>query len=185
MSVVVDARRPLLYLIGQPGSGKSTLFRTALAGATFTEERQPFLHLDFGGGIELGGRREQFSGTDMLAMNVQPKVIQWLNQTPARAIIAEGDRLANDSFFRAVVSAGWQLRVVLLDCPDAVAAARRAARGSNQNPSWVAGRASKVRRLAVEWVMRSADRLDATRPPAELAEQLRSYRAMQSILAGD
>lgn len=184
---------PLLYLIGQPGSGKTTLVREALRGVTCYEAvggvpRIVYWARGQCSGAQLGVARERFGGTDALAMNAQPAVVAWLladvvnGSVGMPAIIAEGDRLANSKFFEAV-SHAFALRVVLLDTPDDVAAARRAARGSSQSDTWIKGRQTKVANLAAKWVA-PEDRLDGRRSVEELAAQLRQYAAVQTIRGG-
>ena len=162
------------YLIGQPGAGKTTLLATLLAGAVPDPHSQPVPHLAYYDrvgsilGAEIGKRRDTFAGTDALALGVQPKAVAWVHTQPFDLLIAEGDRLANDGFFKAVEGAGYTLTVLWLDTPDAEAQRRRDARGSRQNPTWVKGRVSKVAGLAQRWPV---VRLDGTRPTAELAQE--------------
>ena len=149
----------LVYVIGQPGSGKTTLVAGLTAGLACEEHRKPFAHLVWGWSdpvCELGARREGFGGTDALGMSVQPLVEGWLQNQPHRYILAEGDRLANSKFFRAAVEAGYELTVIRLAVSAAVAEQRRAARAAAlqsplQNNAWLKGRTSKVRALAETW----------------------------------
>lgn len=164
----------LMYLLGQPGSGKTTLMRATMAGVATEVLAEPFAMLRYPGGYELGGIREGFGGSDVLPMNVQPRALQWLREVQPAAVLVEGDRLANDKFFVNVLLAGYDLSVVWLRCSDACAGQRRRARGSKQNPAWVAGRASKVLRLAESWCA-DAWVLDAEMPLADLVLKLRSH----------
>lgn len=166
--------RSLVYLIGAPGSGKTTLTAALFAGVPAEVRREPFLHVVRPGGVEVGGPRDLkyardanlqgFGGTDALPMNVQPRVLPFLATGPWEVAFGEGDRLANERFFFAAVRANWRVEVILLDTPAAVCAARRLSRGSTQNEAWLRGRATKVARLA-EW---ARVRLDGTRPPEVL-----------------
>lgn len=177
----------LVYLIGQPGAGKTSALRAVLAGRRHEVIAGPCpytLHhqtdddgIDADPVVELGKDRDTFGGTDALAMNVQPAATALLGQLSHELVVAEGDRLANDRFFLAAEMAGWELTVAWLVVPDAVAAARRAARGSNQSPTWVKGRQSKVRHLGQAW---ATEYIDATEPPEVVAARLRTIIGKQA-----
>jgi hypothetical protein len=154
----------LLYLVGQPGSGKTTVIENLTAGLEpESVETRPFAHIVWGDGIvELGARREGFSGTDTLSMSVQPKVLDWLRSEAPPYVLGEGDRLANQKFFRGVLAAGWDLDVMHLQVSDEVARYRRAARAHElgvplQDEAWLRGRVTKVRNLAAEFPMLPID----------------------------
>lgn len=167
------------YILGIPGSGKSTALARAtghLAAVTMTE---PLKHvalldptLDYTPvAIELGHRRPTFPGTDTLAMNIQPRAVTWIATHPAAHLIAEGDRLANPSFLDAITNHGYTLRLIWIDTPEPIAADRRAARSATkQNPTWLAGRITKTRNLTDRY---PTHRLDGTLPPDIIATQLR------------
>jgi hypothetical protein len=164
-----------LYIIGQPGAGKSTLM-AAFTDAVFDRQEpvtepvahRRLWHLDLEPGrkglpdaIELGRRRIAFSGTDALSYSAGPKVAAFLRERPARLVLGEGDRLAHRSFFAAVTTAGYDLCVIHLDTGDYLAAEYRRQRGSTQAESWLKGRQTKVKRLAEEF---ATVRLDGGAP---------------------
>lgn len=164
----------VVYLIGQPGAGKTTVTRAVTFGLIDDLHRVPFKHVDWSqpdgraAWTELGWPRDEFGGTDTLGMHVQPLVLGWLEAREG-VVFGEGDRLGNASFFEAVRASQTGLTVVWLDTPDDVAAARRLGRGSTQNEAWLRGRVTKVARLAEQ-----ADvRLDGTLPAVEHVETLR------------
>jgi len=172
--------RNLFYLIGVPGAGKSTIFQRALKDIPVISEPRPFLHCVYPGGVQLGGLRESFSGTDTLPMNVQPNVLHWLSTTTCANIVAEGDRLANGQFFDAVVAQGWRLTVASLELPASIAATRRESRRSYQNPSWVRGRGTKVTNLVRAYV-RPEWRMNALDPIDLLAKRLGDHPAFKGL----
>ena len=183
----------MLYVVGVPGVGKTTLLRRVLPDPI--EERiDPFPHLVYAGGAQLGSAREEFGGTDALAMSVQPQVEEWLREEcPFDTIVAEGDRLANLKFFRAVAGMGWGVHLVELSAMSHVILARRKARGSQQDQSWLRGRVSKVRRLIAGWSL-FADRDDlsfetipmGTQDQADVAiQRLRARPEIQRLRAAD
>lgn len=146
------------YFIGEPGAGKTTLVEALTSGHQPHPQDTPVPHIVYGdGGIaQIGRTRGEFAGTDALAMNIQPKVVEWLQQQPYSVLFAEGDRLANDKFFQAVIDAGYELRIIMCEPAAAIAADRRRARAfalrrSEQNPQWLKGRQSKVINLARIW----------------------------------
>lgn len=162
--------RHLIYIIGEPGSGKSTLLEALLHGAGVDNDK-PFAFIRYQGGIELGARREKFSGTDALPMNVQPTVVEWMKLLPNEIIlIGEGDRLANDGFFLAATEMGYDLMLYHLWVPPNIGEARRQARGSNQNKSWIGGRITKVKNLVKKW---SPETLDGRKSVEELVTRMK------------
>jgi hypothetical protein len=126
--------------------------------------------------VQLGWPREPFSGTDTLGYSAINQIEAWLpslvRETPL--LVAEGDRLANDRFMDDLKSVG-QLDIVYLDTPVDVAQERRERRAKQhglelQNPSWVAGRATKAANLALR---HNATTIDGTMPLEEQAKLLR------------
>lgn len=164
----------LVYVVGVPGSGKTTLV-TAVAGPATELRRVPFAHRVHADGlITLGDDREPFGGTDSLSMSVQPKVLDWLEAERPALVLGEGDRLATLKFLTPP-RAYADVTLVLLDTPPELAAQRRAERvavgAKPQNEQWLRGRATKVARLADAWDGPFV-RLDGTAPLSESVEAL-------------
>ncbi|MEN6368728.1 MAG: P-loop-containing protein [Thermotogota bacterium] len=163
----------LVYLLGEPGAGKSTVAECLFRGVPSEAKAEPFAHIIHPRGIELGARRESFSGTDALPMNVQPKVIPMMNDADSELFFAEGDRLANEKFFMACAFARIRIVPFLLKVPHGLAAQRRQARGSNQDPKWIRGRVSKVENLWRDYGA-TARELDGRLTPEEIVAKMRS-----------
>lgn len=177
----------LLYLIGIPGSGKTTLLNAVLGDLPSTIYKpgkgDPMpAYTVYPGGIQLGFSEGLFGGTDRLPMNIQPRVLDWLDGCPYDRVVAEGDRLANPSFFSHLILLGWRLSVVWLNTPLDVAAARREGRGTKQNRSWVAGRITKIGRLQ-RWVD-AGWILDGSLPTDALVERLRQHPIIRDLRSG-
>jgi hypothetical protein len=136
-----------LVIIGEPGAGKSTLVDWLTRDLQFEEAGQPFAHRRYDCGVlEIGKRRAEFSGTDALSMSVQPQVEKFIEGVRPRLLMAEGDRLANVKFLSRLYDLGYTLHLYELHGAY-VAAEQRALRGSNQDPTWLKGRQSKVANL--------------------------------------
>lgn len=154
-------RNTLVYFVGPPGVGKSTL----MAGLTAPLERhprsKPFAHdlllapgttaapgvLPAPVAVELGRRREDFSGTDALSMSVQPLAVDWIVGRPYPLILGEGARLATVGFLGAAAVSGYDVHLVHLEASAAVLDIRRVGRGSNQSPQWMRGAETRARRI--------------------------------------
>jgi hypothetical protein len=172
--------KELLYVIGQPGAGKSSMMLSALHGLPYVMLDKPVPHLRYERGIQLGTMQNGFPSTDTLALNIQPAVLRWLRSDAPALIVGEGDRLANDAFFQGVEAAGYVLTVVYLHTPNDEAERRRRHRGSQQNAAWVKGRQTKVERLASTW----ADLehwIDGRLPLDETARQLAALPAIRRL----
>jgi hypothetical protein len=145
----------LIYLIGEPATGKSTVLRA------FLQEYPPQAAWQFGklrgltcaNGLYVLGIYDgrPFGGTDRLSMAVQPDAVQFLSWAGQQAkpivIIGEGDRLANRKFFSAAEAVG-QVNVLYLYADPATLQARHASRADTQDAQWLLGRRTKTLRLA-------------------------------------
>ncbi len=172
----------LVYLIGAPGAGKSTL----MARLTANYDREavdgvigPLAHdklIDGRGevvGAELGIRRGLFSGTDALPSAIIDRADPWIRTRPYPLVLGEGARLANRRFILAARDAGYLVTLCLLDHPDVESwrAQRALDIGREQNPTWVKGRTTASENLAES--MAALDGVSVLRGhPDELATAL-------------
>lgn len=145
----------LIYLVGEPGVGKSTLLAAALKGWDRLPQKKPLAHdlLHRDGlveGAELGVRRPHFPGTDALAMDAINAAERLLAEPPAPIIVGEGARLGNVRFLTSARNLGYDVSLVHVVSPHAAEqrAARAAGMGTyEQKDSWVRAQATKALNL--------------------------------------
>ncbi|MCQ9384423.1 P-loop-containing protein [Brevibacterium moorei] len=149
-------RRRAVYLIGGPGTGKSTTVRHVLNGVRLDPpdaagDAWPLLKVQpFRGrsGAYLGVRGGRFPGTDRLSMAVSPQAVEWaLSNRVPEIVVGEGARLGTAKFL-AALSSSCDLLVGHLVAAEYVTAERFAVRGSAQSDSWVAGRVTAAANAA-------------------------------------
>lgn len=179
----------LVYLVGPPGAGKSTLMARLTDGLARvpTEDGGVPRDLLMRGpelvGIELGRRRDGFSGTDALHLGIHPTACEWIKTATAPLVLAEGQRLATTGFLEAATSSGRSVELLWLDPPADVCAHRRAVRAARllaaaQAPSFVKGATTRAARLAATAELIDGvrvRRLDADGTPAEVEAEARTY----------
>ncbi len=141
--------RKIVAVGGQPGTGKTTLFRkymeskswktvepAKLVSAMYNEE----LDLYILGKYQEG---ETFAGTDRLSMAVQPSLQEWL-KTHTSNILFEGDRVFNQSFLEYCMELpNTELVVTYLKAPKQLLEQRYKDRGSDQSEQFLRGRETK------------------------------------------
>lgn len=145
--------RKIVAVGGQPGTGKTTLFRKFMEGKIW-EKVEPKkmlpalyckeLDLYVLGKYEEG---ETFAGTDRLSMAVQPIAQSFVSETTSN-VLFEGDRIFNQSFLEfAMALPEVDLQVIYLKVPDATLKQRYQDRGSDQSATFLKGRATKYNNL--------------------------------------
>jgi predicted kinase len=181
----------LLYLVGPPGVGKSTVARELTSGwdkevmrsvpVPHTRLLHPSTRRMLG--LELGVPREQFPGTDTLAMDISPRALAFLSTVLAPFALGEGSRLATRPFLGELARAGVAVTLVRLTADEELLTARWQGRGAKQNLSWRKGATTRADRLADWFLTQTSEHrtgfrtyldLDATEAtPAELADSIR------------
>ena len=135
---------------------------------------KPFKHTHYPNGfIQIGAERKYFGGTDTLALNIQPKVLEGLSGTSNRLYLAEGDRLSNIKFFTGVVGLGIRLQIVYIHVPKIEAEYRAYKRGHHFNERWFRGRLTKVDNLVNHYKDKGLVTLDGKQPPEQVATALK------------
>ena len=139
----------LIYLIGIPGTGKSTIMKEFMkTQGEWTHDRPiDLLDTHVAGRVRVLGKyseEETFSGTDRLSMAVAPKAVEWILDKPDEFIIGEGDRLNNAGFFTA---AGDDLTIIHLTVSDAERERRYRQRGSDQSEKFIQTTRTKCKNI--------------------------------------
>lgn len=145
--------RKIIAVGGQPGTGKTTLFRkymedkqwistepAKLVTASYNTERDLYIL----GKYEEG---EVFAGTDRLSMAVQPPLQEWIKSHNCN-ILFEGDRVFNQSFLEFCMGLpDTDLQIVYLKTPKEILEQRYKDRGSDQSEQFLRGRETKYSNL--------------------------------------
>ena len=145
--------RKIIAVGGQPGTGKTTLFRKYMEGkdwivgepaklvsASYNPDRDLYIL----GKYEEG---ETFAGTDRLSMAVQPPLQEWIASHNCN-ILFEGDRVFNQSFLEFCMGLpNTELQVVYLKAPKELLEQRYKERGSDQSEQFLRGRETKYSNL--------------------------------------
>lgn len=165
--------RTVLWIVGEPGVGKTTFVRGLLGDRKLVFADSP-KWTEAGEDWVLAGhyKGDTFDGADQLSTNVGPIIIHWEVNYSAKAAltILDGDRFsfdgAKESFSRLA-----RTRVIQIVASEEITEARRKQRGSNQNASWVKGRKTKSARFAGSFT--SVDRLvlNGSETPDKLVEK--------------
>lgn len=172
--------RSMTYIIGIPGSGKSTALAGALRDDAILKENVasgevPFIEYS-SGLIQVGRNRKTYPGTDVLPYNAQPKVLTWLGSLPDDArVVAEGDRLANGKFFDALLSSEWNLKIIHIYAQPKTGIRRCVDRGSKFTDSWYKGRVTKVDNLVATFIEQVYLTLDARWEPELVAGEIKNH----------
>jgi broad-specificity NMP kinase len=143
-----------ILMCGVPGTGKTTMTKNMIkifgGFDGFTVEQPEKLvralkHKDKNFYI-LGvydDSDEVFQGTDKLSMSVQPDFEKFV-KTESPSFFVEGDRLVGNKTIDFLIDNGYDIKLVVLDCPDEVLSERYASRGSNQSETFLKSKKTKV-----------------------------------------
>jgi len=145
--------RKIICVIGEPGVGKTTIFRNfmdfydwedqepvKLVNTKYSEE----LNLHIIGKYEEG---EVFAGTDRLSMAVMPEAIKFIGETSSN-VMFEGDRLTSTKFFDFLLTLPeTEVSILVITAPQTIMNERYEERGSNQSETFLKGRKTKINNI--------------------------------------
>ena len=146
----------VLYVVGPPGVGKTSLVRELFKVLDPFGTRHLVAKPKWTVGAEICAAGhytgETFDGADTVPYNAaQAALDYWATNLKTKpCTILDGDRFSHDkarAFFLSHVPCE-NLFTVHLTAPEEVLAERRELRGSKQNPTWMKGRATKAANFA-------------------------------------
>ena len=165
----------MYYVIGLPGSGKSTAVGDALGPYPYTAHAKPMKHCDYGFCTMFGHWRPVHPGTCTLAFNIHPVAMQFvvdkIAQEGTPILVAEGDRLSGNKFFDHVLSLGMDLKIIHFSIDPIISRARAVERGNIYNDSWYKGRVTKIRNTLQRYPSVS---IDASQSAQQIALELKN-----------
>ena len=146
----------LVYLIGLPGCGKTTVMKKLMSKFSDWKQDRPVDLLDthVSGNIRILGKYiegETFSGTDTLSMAVAPKAIEFFSSSPNEIVIGEGDRLNSSKVFDSV----QDKLIIHLTVSDSEREERYKKRGSNQPEKFIQTVRTKCKNICEKYGNRS------------------------------
>ena len=171
----------VLFVLGSPGAGKTTLVRGLFGGShrNIAErlsyiEKPKWTHMPHmaAAGHYKGGT---FDGADTVPYNgVQVALDYWEKHFITRELtVLDGDRFSYEKVKDWFLPRADRVCAVLLDANEESLTRRREERGSKQNPTWLKGRATKSQRFFGTFADRK--RIDANVTAAFVTEQVQDF----------
>ena len=139
----------VLWVVGEPGVGKTSVVRPMLGGPLTLVMRPKWT---VGAAICAAGHYTggKFDGSDTLPIgDIKMALAYWAECLRDKPLtVLDGDKLSTANALALVRDAGATVRCVHLTAPAELVAARRARRGTSQDPAWVRGRRTKASNFA-------------------------------------
>ena len=152
----------IVYYIGEPGTGKTTLMREKLEEFRvsetdeFVKEGLVTYHKFAKQKVIVLGRYDDgvFAGTDTWSKGVGPKFREWLlsacEEFPDWTIYGEGERLSNGPNMDAMFDVEG-MSLICLKVSEEELERRRRARNNTQNESWMKGMRTRIANLCSKY----------------------------------
>lgn len=145
----------IIALGGEPATGKSTLTKKLMKGfgmpKTTAEPYQKILRFHQKDNLYFFGVYDDdaqvFSGTDRLAMNVQPVAVDFVKNLKNSVVFFEGDRLFSNSFLE-VCADHADLKIIFLKANHEVLSQRHVDRQDNQPEQFLKAKKTKLNNIS-------------------------------------
>jgi len=178
----------ILWVVGEPGLGKTTLVRRLLPARVALHDNPKWT---VSGPLAAAGHYSGhvFDGADRVPYNgVDDALAFWgAHLSSSTLTLFDGDRFSYSGvrgWFCANVFDQRQL-CVLVAADASVGAERRAARGSNQSPTWVKGRMTKARKFWETFDREDRLLIDADGDQDAMFSHLSRWLTEQGVLHGE
>jgi len=176
----MERKAPIaIFVVGEPGTGKTSAVRLLLEHEN-AMNKSPKWTMGGRGKVAAAGHYTgtKFDGADTVPYNGVEAALAFWGSALSRyeRTFFDGDRFSNQKVVSWLASQGAELRCVLLHGSE-IAASRRAARGSKQNPAWVKGRVTKSRRFY------ELSEFEGKRLEIEISERLDARAVAEKISA--
>lgn len=147
----------VVAIIGEPGTGKSTIVRKIIEGMPLLPFKEGLLRGVWSKSMNLYvfgsyDPDEKFPGTDRLSMAVQPDASRFLEfvRTTNPLILFEGDRLGNAKFLEFCQMIA-DVKLFHISAEPAAKNERRRFRGDTMKESFLKGRVTKIANLITDF----------------------------------
>jgi len=156
----------IVFVVGAPGVGKTTLLEGLLDG--FDTFMHPAPKWTLSPPFALVGHYGQtFGGGDTLGYTQGSEAVDYMFNAlkPNRDyqyFFLDGDRMSSQAILEQVEKAGIRPYCLLLTATDQALKQRCSQRGSNQNPVWAKGRKTKAHNFAAKFPLSRKLEIDTT-----------------------